>query len=59
MRFRVANETHHDLASKGDIIDVGFKLILMRIEVRSYCVLELPLNYLLMLMLYIEDWKTW
>ncbi|KAG6949816.1 hypothetical protein JG687_00014607 [Phytophthora cactorum] len=32
MRFRVANETHHDLASKGDIIDVGFKLILMRIE---------------------------
>ncbi|ETI43962.1 hypothetical protein L917_10767 [Phytophthora nicotianae] len=32
MRFRVANETHRDLASKGDIIDVGFKLILMRIE---------------------------
>ncbi|KAG7377581.1 G protein-activated inward rectifier potassium channel 2 [Phytophthora pseudosyringae] len=32
MRFRVANETNRDLASKGDIINIGFKLILMRIE---------------------------
>ncbi|KAE9051169.1 hypothetical protein PR003_g1364 [Phytophthora rubi] len=32
MRFRVANETRRDLANKGDIIDVHFKLILMRVE---------------------------
>ncbi|KAL4125694.1 hypothetical protein PRIC2_009275 [Phytophthora ramorum] len=32
VRFRVANETRRDLASKGDIIDVSFKLILMRVE---------------------------
>lgn len=33
MRFRVANETRRDLAHKGDIINVNFKLILMRAEV--------------------------
>ncbi|EGZ27696.1 hypothetical protein PHYSODRAFT_451414, partial [Phytophthora sojae] len=32
MRFRVANETRRDLAHKGDIINVNFKLILMRAE---------------------------
>ncbi|KAE8888997.1 hypothetical protein PF002_g3692 [Phytophthora fragariae] len=32
MHFRVANETRRDLANKGDIIDVHFKLILMRVE---------------------------
>ncbi|KAF4038872.1 Inward rectifier potassium channel C-terminal domain [Phytophthora infestans] len=49
MRFRVANETHRDLASKGDIIDVGFKLILMRIETGQHgekrlCYYDLKLN---------------
>lgn len=35
MRFRLTNGSHRKLVSKGEILDVNFKLILMRVEVRS------------------------
>lgn len=37
MRFRLANGTHRKLVSKGEILEVNFKLILMRVEVRGCC----------------------
>lgn len=33
MRFRIVNATVRDLVSQGEILDVSFKLILMRVEV--------------------------
>jgi hypothetical protein len=32
MRFRIVNGTRRDLIMKGEILEVSFKLILMRIE---------------------------
>lgn len=36
MRFRVVNGTRRDDASRGEILEVSFKLILMRVEVGVY-----------------------
>lgn len=41
MRFRLANGTHRRLVSKGEILEVNFKLILMRVEVRDWYLLAL------------------
>lgn len=35
MRFRVVNGTRREVISRGEILEVSFKLILMRVEVRS------------------------
>jgi hypothetical protein len=54
----VANKTYRDLASKGDIIDTSFKLILMRVEVRLGNEGAGQLVALILRCGVFEDWKA-
>ncbi|GAB9468649.1 Inward rectifier potassium channel 4 [Globisporangium polare] len=60
MRFRVVNGTRREVISNGEILDVSFKLILMRVEdtrnsEKKLCYYDLPLETSTFITLRLED----